>query len=371
MKRKVLAMLVPALLVAGAANAAEIYNKDGNKVDFYGKMVGERIWSNTDDNNSENEDTSYARFGVKGETQITSELTGFGQFEYNLDASKPEGENQEKTRLTFAGLKYNELGSFDYGRNYGVAYDAAAYTDMLVEWGGDSWASADNFMNGRTNGVATYRNYDFFGLVDGLDFAIQYQGKNSNRSTKKQNGDGYALSVDYNINGFGIVGAYSKSDRTNDQVADGNGSNAELWSLAAKYDANNVYAAVMYGETRNMTPGSIDTGVADREGNAIMRDQLINETQNFEAVVQYQFDFGLRPSLGYVYSKGKDIKGVPGHRYVDADRVNYIEVGTWYYFNKNMNVYTAYKFNMLDKDDAAITGAAADDQFAVGIVYQF
>ena len=71
MKRKVLAMLVPALLVAGAANAAEIYNKDGNKVDFYGKMVGERIWSNTDDNNSENEDTSYARFGVKGETQIT------------------------------------------------------------------------------------------------------------------------------------------------------------------------------------------------------------------------------------------------------------------------------------------------------------
>ncbi len=38
MKRKVLAMLVPALLVAGAANAAEIYNKDGNKVDFYGKM---------------------------------------------------------------------------------------------------------------------------------------------------------------------------------------------------------------------------------------------------------------------------------------------------------------------------------------------
>lgn len=59
------------------------------------------------------------------------------------------------------------------------------------------------------------------------------------------------------------------------------------------------------------------------------------------------------------------------HRYVDADRVNYIEVGTRYYFNKNMNVYTAYKFNMLDKDDAAITGAAADDQFAVGIVYRF
>ena len=210
------------------------------------------------DNNSENEDTSYARFGVKGE--ITSELTGFGQFEYNLDASKPEGENQEKTRLTFAGLKYNELGSFDYGRNYGVAYDAAAYTDMLVEWGGDSGLPLT--LHEWSYQRCWTRNYDFFGLVDGLDFAIQYQGKNSNRE-HKQNGDGYALSVDYNINGFGIVGAYSKSDRTNDRV-DGNGSNAELWSLAAKYDAKNVYAAVMYGETRNMTPGSIDTGVRSR-----------------------------------------------------------------------------------------------------------
>ncbi len=30
----------------------------------------------------------------------------------------------------------------------------------------------------RGNGFATYRNSDFFGLVDGLNFAVQYQGKN-------------------------------------------------------------------------------------------------------------------------------------------------------------------------------------------------
>jgi predicted porin len=49
---------------------------------------------------------------------------------------------------------------------------------MLVEWGGDGWNYTDNFMTGRTNGVLTYRNSDFFGLVDGLSFALQYQGKN-------------------------------------------------------------------------------------------------------------------------------------------------------------------------------------------------
>lgn len=54
-----------------------------------------------------------------------------------------------------------------------------------------------------------------------------------------------------------------------------------------------------------------------------------NKTQNFEAVAQYQFDFGLRPSLGYVLSKGKDIEGIGGE-----DLVNYIDVGATYYFNK-------------------------------------
>lgn len=33
-------------------------------------------------------------------------------------------------------------------------------------------------MNGRANGLATYRNNDFFGLVDGLNFALQYRGNN-------------------------------------------------------------------------------------------------------------------------------------------------------------------------------------------------
>lgn len=57
MKRKVLAMLVPALLVAGAANAAEVYNKDGNKLDLYGKVAGLHYFS--DDAGSDG-DMSYA-----------------------------------------------------------------------------------------------------------------------------------------------------------------------------------------------------------------------------------------------------------------------------------------------------------------------
>ena len=32
-------------------------------------------------------------------------------------------------------------------------------------------------MTKRASGLATYRNTDFFGVVDGLDLTLQYQGK--------------------------------------------------------------------------------------------------------------------------------------------------------------------------------------------------
>lgn len=87
MKRKVLALMVPALLMASAANAAEIYNKNGNKLDLYGKVDGLHYFS---DDASEDGDQTYVRFGLKGETQITSELTGYGQWEYNIQANTSE-----------------------------------------------------------------------------------------------------------------------------------------------------------------------------------------------------------------------------------------------------------------------------------------
>ncbi|HFI5662893.1 TPA: porin, partial [Klebsiella michiganensis] len=285
MKRKVLALVIPALLAAGAAHSAEIYNKDGNKLDLYGKVDGLHYFS---DDSSKDGDQSYVRLGFKGETQINDQLTGYGQWEYNVQANNTEGaDNQSWTRLAFAGLKFANYGSFDYGRNYGVLYDVEGWTDMLPEFGGDSYTQADNFMTGRANGVATYRNNDFFGLVNGLNFALQYQGKNENagsgegtnngdRSVRNANGDGFGLSTSYDFGmGISAAAAYTSSDRTNDQMTQttAQGDKAEAWTTGLKYDANNIYLATMYSETRNMTPYGNGNGVA-------------NKTQNFEVTAQ-------------------------------------------------------------------------------------
>lgn len=365
MKRNILAVVIPALLAAGAANAAEIYNKDGNKLDLYGKVDGLHYFSG---NKDEDGDKSYVRFGFKGETQINDQLTGYGQWEYNVQVnhSEEQGAEGNKTRLGFAGLKFADYGSLDYGRNYGVLYDVASWTDVLPEFGNDSYTETDNFMTGRANGVATYRNNSFFGLVDGLDFALQYQGKNQNdkRHLKQQNGDGWGISSSYDIldSGVSIGAAYSGSNRTDDQRKDSttSGKRAEAWTVGAKYDANSVYLATMYAETRNMTT----------YGNDII-DRVASKTQNVEIVAQYQFDFGLRPSIAYLQSKGKGLNSQRGSR--DKDLVKYIDIGTTYFLNKNMDVYVDYKINLLNGDDRFYrnTGVATDNIVATGLVYQF
>ncbi|MFC0141211.1 porin OmpC [Erwinia mallotivora] len=371
MKKSALAIIIAALALSTAAQAAEIYNKDGNKLDLYGKVKGLHYFS---DNDAANGDKSYMRIGFKGQTQINDLMTGYGQWEYQFNTNNSEGSDANtgnKTRLGFAGLKFGDYGSFDYGRNYGVLYDVEAWTDMFPEFGGDGTSRTDNFMAQRATGVATWRNTNFFGLVDGLKFALQYQGKNdadsaNARSTiSRQNGDGYGASAVYAFghSGVSISGAYTSSDRTNAQQAQawGKGEKADSWGTGVKYDANSVYLAAIYTETRNMTPIS-GTAVINNTTTTVAG--AANKAQNLELVAQYQFDFGLRPSLGYVQTKGKDIEGIG-----DVDLVKYIDVGATYYFNKNMNTYVDYKINQLS--DSNKLSLNNDDIVAVGLVYQF
>ncbi|ECP4389729.1 porin OmpC [Salmonella enterica] len=376
------------VMMAGMADAAEVYNKDGNKLDLYGKVDGLHYFSK---DKGDDGDQSYVRFGFMGETQINDQLTGYGQWEYNVQANNDEdnGTKGNATRLAFAGLKFANLGSIDYGRNNGVIYDIGAWTDVLPEFGNDTYEDADRFMTGRANGLLTYHNTDFFGLVDGLNFSLQYQGKNGGptesnngrEDAKSQNGDGYGMSVTWEGDaGFGVGAAYSSSHRTKAQRSvdvPGNmdGKRAEVWTAGLKYDANNVYLAATYAQTRNMQWFDINKEPASKLytaaicGEAATKDGddcglFTRKTENYEIVAQYMFDFGLQPSVAYLQSKAKDTG-----KYGDVDLVKYVDVGATYNFNKNMSAYIDYKINLLKDNNPA--GLSTDNLVATGLVYEF
>ncbi|EIC85754.1 porin [Serratia sp. M24T3] len=375
--RKPLAIFISALMASSAANAAEVYNKDSNKLDFYGKVVGLNYISN---NKAEHGDKSYARFGFKGVTKISDQLSGYGQWEYNVKTNNPEAMDMgNATRLAFVGLKFADFGSFDYGRNNGVLYDVSSFTDVNPEFGGDSFTKEDNFMTGRAKGLATFRTSNFFGSIDGLSLALQYQGKNPNphksEDRRDGNGEGWGASTSYDL-GYGIqlAGAYASSNRTDIQASDKNGQTADAWNLGMKYDNAQLYLAAMYAETRNMSHYGISNN------------RYAKKTQNIEIAAHYLFvdgpAEGLQPSLAYVQSVGKKLD--PVSKSGDAadaaasfkggkqDLVKYIEVGTSYFFNKNMYTYVDYKINLLKKDTyTSATGVNTDNILGLGLVYQF
>ena len=155
----------------------------------------------------------------------------------------------------------------------------------------------------------------------------------------------------------------SSSRRTADQNAAGvygEGDRAEVYSGGVKYDANNVYLAAQYSQTYNATRfGTSNGNRSDIYGFA-------NKAQNFEVVAQYQFDFGLRPSIAYLQSKGKDIEN-----FGDRDLVKYIDVGTTYYFNKTCPPTWITKSTCWMTTSSLAAGIGTDNIVALGLTYQF
>lgn len=424
MKRNILAALIPALLAAGAANAVELYNKDGTKVELKGKIDARHLFSR---DSKEAGDKSSFVFDAKAESKITDQLTGYGRWKYNVGLGNSEGsgvtpinlmnnkDNAFKksvssqlgvnkgnaTELAFLGMKFGEFNAIEYGRNNGVIHDINAWTDVRPVFSSGSLSRSDNFMTGRGTDLSTYRNTDFFGLVDGLNFNLQYQGKNDRDEIQESNGVGIGISSTYDT-GYGVSfgAAYSIAQRTpgqingsnsmvkthspvampskrlnktsktlakignkNELTAIGAANNATAWNVAAKYDENNVYLAAMYAQTNNTTPfGS--KGIAARK------------TSDIEFTAMYKFDFGLNPSIGYVQSIGKDL--IEHKDIIDKkascnhDLVKYIAVGTSYDFNKNIQTYVDYKINLLDKDKFTDNqGLGTENIIGAGFSYKF
>jgi len=347
--------------IASPLFAAEIYNKDGNQLQLTGAVHARHYFS---DDISLNGDNTFIRFGFKGKTRINEWLAGYAQWEVNVQANHTESGSDAQTgnatRLAYAGLNADTYGSLDYGRNWGIDYDVASYTDYAPIFNNLTFSAGDNFMTGRGTGLLTWRNHDTFGLINGLDFAVQSQGANdsseatgSSRSATKQNGEGYGMSLTWHAtDAISIVGAGSSSRRTEAQQALslGKGEYADMWGAGIKYAGKQLYLATIYAETHNLTP--------------IKSLGYANKTRNWEAVAGYQFNNGIKPQIGYFWSRALDVEGTG-----NVDLIRYVDLAMMYYFNENMVTYVDYKINMLDSNTQF--GITNDDVIGFGLTYHF
>ncbi|URJ24967.1 porin [Candidatus Blochmannia ocreatus (nom. nud.)] len=373
MKLRCLTSLIATIVMASTAGAAEIYEKDGNTLSMFGTIVGGHYFSKDCVKDGDN---SFVRYGFSGKTYVNDSIIGFGVWEHEIalrGVERTNMSNSNRILLGYAGIHFGNFGSIDYGRNYGVLYDVGAWTDVVPGFGGDISIS-DNFLSGRSSNVVTYRNKNLFGYVNGLDVALQYQGKNNvnhytGRTVKTANGEGYGVSASYSLdNGLSIAVAYNNSKRLASQISlDSNNrysDNIEAYNLGVKYDRKGMYVAATYGETFNMTPFGNFSDVLNPDSVC----GFANKAKNVELVAQYQFGFGLRPSISYVHSKSSDMDNSGYGEFLKRS----ITFGTGFVFNKNVCTTIDYRLNLLSRSDfSRAANISTDNVIALGIAYVF
>ena len=358
MKATLIALSIPTLLAAGTASAANLYDKDGTKLDLYGRATGMYYGS---DNDELRGDESYIRMGLKGETDLGNNLTGLGQFEYNLPTS---GSDNDELRLGFAGIRHDTFGTLTYGRQDGLLSMVNDYTDVLPEWGGDGLGKGTEvFGTGRTNGLLKY-SFTHEGLTLGAQFTGQNDPQNNNGGTLSTPSDkwmqgsaeGFALGAAYDLPmDLSFAGAYNQAGKSDEQrqfAQFGADSDAKLGAIGVRYAANNWYAAATYSDGRDHY--AIGDGYAEKN-------------RGYEAVVQYTVADKFVPSLGYVRSDVKD-----SSQNIDDTANEYLSLGASYKFTPVFQTYVDYKVNLLD--DNAFTkqyGINTDDVVAVAMRYDF
>lgn len=373
MKLRCFTSLIVVMIMVSTAGAVEVYNKNGNTLNTFGNIVGGQCFSK---NYLKNGSHSFMRYGLIGQTRVSDNIFGFGKWEHEFYLQNVEtGINLMEhghSVLGYAGVKFGDFGSIDYGRNYGVLHDVLSWSSIVSNFGEDLSIS-DNFLSGRASNLITYRNSNFFGFLSGLNFAIQYQVKNDinqavGRTIKTANGDGYGASASYSLrNGIAASAAYVNSKRTFEQRRLDNSidenDTAEAYSVGLKYDAHGLYLAATYGETYNMTPFGNFNDVLNPDNVYGFADK----TRNIEVTAKYKFNCGFVPSISYLHSKASD---------ADNEYSNYLKkcvtVGTGYAFNKNVIAVMDYRVNLLEKNDFTTAAqVCVDDALAIGISYLF
>ncbi|HFZ0820223.1 TPA: porin [Enterobacter cloacae] len=334
--------------------AAEVFNKEDKRIEFIGEINGHHQFSSDPD---EKGDETYARFSLLGELPLSDSLSGYGLFEYNVQGNTVEENNDSSVWLAYAGVKGESGLSLDYGRNEGLIYDTAAWTDVLPVFGNDTYTEEDNFMAGRASNVLTLRVTDALGKLEGLDFAIQYQGQNAgSRELMQQNGEGLGYSVSYETEyGLSVAAAFIRSGRTDEQkrLTQNQSEKAEAWATSLKYDDSTLYLAVSWGETHNLT--ALDDGA------------VAQKTKNLEIVGQYQFESGFRPSIAWLQSVAYTSE------HSRFDRVKYLDLALFYDLNEHFTLYVDHKINRLNGGSDAVRAheLSSANVTATGMVYHF
>ncbi|MFM5626970.1 porin [Aeromonas veronii] len=383
MKKTILAIAIPALF-ASAANAATVYEKDGNQFDVYGRVhaayQGKEDASYLDLTNpndfqfakgnesSKEQVYTYARFGMQGKVALNNTWSAVAQGEWQVNGEESD-EDQFKSRHILTGFDGSQYGKFLFGQ-----------TDTASKWGvqdrADIFEELGNnasLNDGRQEGQVIYRgewdgifaNASYItknsGYKSGEKFAIEKASSNPNSKDSNDAGlkSGYALGAGYNMpNGFGFgVSTESKEFERGTNVLAAVGINGiyskvsilddieskDDWAIGASYAYDAFYVGAMYNQSKLK---GYENG-----------DQI--KAKGYEIAGSYTVD-AWKLLAGYNFLEAKVSDDTFSSN--DVEMFNRVILGVEYAFTSNIKSYANY---------AIESAGQKDDQWEFGMQYNF
>ncbi|MFA0414239.1 porin [Vibrio renipiscarius] len=349
MNKTLIALAVSTAALATGAQAAELYNQDGNSLEMGGRAEARLSLK---DGNAD--DKSRIRLNFLGKTQITDGLYGVGFYEGEFttaDDGGPTDSNSDSltNRYAYAGLG-GAFGEVTYGKNSGALGVITDFTDIMAYHGNSAAMKinvadrADNMLTyqGEFNNLNLKASYRFADRTE-LNAAGNIAGPDEDvASYGDNNADGYSLSSIYAVGdtglalGAGYASQYSGADEQNEYM------------LAASFAINDLYFATTF------TDGQVQEKDGDYTG----------------------YEFAAAYTLGQTVFTSTYNNAETN----DETSADNIAIDATYYFKPNFRGYVSYNFNLISEGDkfgtagysnVKATSAQAEDEIALGLRYDF
>ncbi len=352
MKKTILAVVTTSLFAA-SANAAVVYDKDGQQVGVYGELryvAGQK--ANDANGDAENfGGTGRARFGFDGkqatgynDVALISKLEWEAVSEDDNGEAYPNADEETKnlqSRYAWLGADFANGVQATVGEVQSPFAELSDVTDTYNTYSGLIENQFDDIWD--DSAKVTY-------AADGWDLRAAYSfddaaKENGNNDAKAQYryaaAAGYTVQID-EVSSLKPVIAYQEEDGTNYKGVAGVDYKKSQYAAGLGYTYDAFYLATTYGQVKH------DTDTTDAT-----KDTVWAVTTSYKVLPEWTLVAG----YGLV-----DPHNHGGNEASDADFEKYYVLGTQYDITAKAKAFAEYKINDI---------AGQDDNYVVGLQYNF
>jgi predicted porin len=307
MKKTLLATAILAGLVSVSAQAATVYDQDGQTLKISGD-IDALVYSNDSTAGTLDED-NYASINIKGFTKVSDTVTAYAEFEIDTDGYDTEISGTDTETSAFAidelvvGLD-TAYGDFSFAGVSSALGQISDFTDVGNEFGGN----LEEISGGGASGFA-YAN-----TFGGLTLNAEYI------ASSDEDADSVGVSAVYSIDGLSLGLGYVTLDESNELA------------LGLSYSIDALYVGL---------------GYAMGESDA---------TTDF-TIIELAVTYGVTDDVTLMafYGIGEEEVGS-----TTTDSLDYYAVEASYSFASNVSANVGYKVDNLDEDNTLYTSIQYD-----------